>query len=107
MVCAAHHDPVAAIVLHSSPADIDTVIIDGVIRKHEGKLLDVNVNMGKEMWKGNGIDKDVLEWKEISRELVRRREVLQEKVKKIDMQAAKKDTMKAFYIDERIIVDRV
>lgn len=43
MYCAAQHDPVAAIVLHSSIRDVDTVIVDGIIRKRAGKLLPVNV----------------------------------------------------------------
>lgn len=33
MVFAASHDPVAAIVLHSSFRDVDTVIVDGIVRK--------------------------------------------------------------------------
>lgn len=32
-ICAAEHDPAAAIMLHSFPADIETVIVKGVIRK--------------------------------------------------------------------------
>lgn len=59
------------------------------------------------MWKGNGVDKDVLEWKDVSRELVRRREILQEKVEEIDMQAAKKGAMKAFHVNEKVFVDSV
>ena len=35
MVGAAQHDPVAAIILHSSPADIETVIVDGIVRKKD------------------------------------------------------------------------
>lgn len=38
MVCASQHDPVAAIILHSSPADLEMVIADGVLRKGDGKL---------------------------------------------------------------------
>lgn len=41
MVCGALEEPVAAIMLHSSPADVDTVIVDGIVRKEGGKLLDV------------------------------------------------------------------
>ncbi|KAM0280471.1 hypothetical protein ACHAQH_004050 [Verticillium albo-atrum] len=31
-------DPVAAVMLHASVADIDTVIVDGVVKKHRGRL---------------------------------------------------------------------
>lgn len=43
MIAAAQQDPVAAIVMHSSIRDIETVIIDGQIRKKDGKLLPVKV----------------------------------------------------------------
>lgn len=43
MYCAAQQDPVMAIVLHSSIRDVDTVIVDGIIRKRAGRLLPVDV----------------------------------------------------------------
>lgn len=43
MYCAAQQDPVLAIVLHSSIRDIDTVLVDGHVRKLNGKLLPVKV----------------------------------------------------------------
>lgn len=36
---AAHQDPVMAIVLHSGVGDIDTVVVDGKVRKRHGQLL--------------------------------------------------------------------
>ncbi|KAJ3542111.1 hypothetical protein NM208_g4271 [Fusarium decemcellulare] len=44
MVAAAHHNPVTAIVLHSSVRDVQTVIVDGVIRKDEFSLRRVKVS---------------------------------------------------------------
>lgn len=41
MLAAAHRDPVAAVVLHSSVRDVQTVIVDSVIMKLEGALIDV------------------------------------------------------------------
>lgn len=38
---AAQQDPVKAIVMHSSIADVEVVIVDGVVRKENGKLLTV------------------------------------------------------------------
>ena len=43
-VCAAEHDPVAAVVRHSSILDIEMAIVDGVIRKENGRLFPVTVN---------------------------------------------------------------
>jgi cytosine/adenosine deaminase-related metal-dependent hydrolase len=39
MICAAEQDPVAAVVKHSSIRDIETVVINGVVRKEAGRLL--------------------------------------------------------------------
>ncbi|KAH7124875.1 hypothetical protein B0J13DRAFT_598940 [Dactylonectria estremocensis] len=56
MVCSAQHDPVAAVVLHSGPADVECDIIDGKVGKKGGKLLPVKVEepakseVGKETW---------------------------------------------------------
>lgn len=59
MLAAAQHDPVAAIILHSSVRDVDTVIVDGVLRKHEGRLMPFQVNKEEQKdWKA--VSKDIL-----------------------------------------------
>lgn len=35
-------DPAAHVVLHSSPADVDTVILGGAVRKRAGRLTDLD-----------------------------------------------------------------
>jgi cytosine/adenosine deaminase-related metal-dependent hydrolase len=105
MVCAAQHDPVAAVVLHSSPSDIEMVIVDGVVRKQGGKLKTVDTKPGKEIWAGE--EKDSMEWKAISKTLVEKREALQEKLAKIDYEEARRGVIKAFHIDERNIVEKL
>ena len=72
MVAAAEHDAVAAILAHSSVRDVEAVVVDGVVRKEGGRLVDVEVK-GKR--KG---------WNEIAGELVEGRKVLQEKLGKLD-----------------------
>ncbi|KAJ5197862.1 uncharacterized protein N7498_006979 [Penicillium cinerascens] len=67
MVCASEQDPVAAIVLHSSVRDIDTVIVDGQIRKHHGKLSTVQINPSMS---GVTIAKQSVEWSQVAKELV-------------------------------------
>lgn len=101
MICAGVHDPVAAIILHSSPTDIDTVIIDGVIRKQDGKLLDVKLDKtGKE-----AAGKDSLSWKDVALNLIKTRERIQSETEKIDMKDAEKKVMEAFYISENDLGD--
>ena len=57
MVCAAAHDPVAAIVLHSSVRDVDTVIVDGIVRKESGKLGVVDVDKKGGSWKCSRVER--------------------------------------------------
>ncbi|KAJ7689797.1 hypothetical protein B0H17DRAFT_936852 [Mycena rosella] len=97
MVCAAAHDPVAAIVLHASVRDIDTVIVDGQIRKAGGKLKAVELaEEGK-----------LREWKDVATELLKSRERIEEEAGKLDMEAARKGTMAAFHIDPANILDHL
>lgn len=105
MICAAEHNPVAAIVLHSSPADIEMVIVNGIVRKSDSMLKSVDLSAGKEIWTDvNGAG--VAQWKDIARKLVERRKVMQAKVEKLDMEGAKRGMIQAFYIDESKIVDK-
>ncbi|KAJ5930561.1 hypothetical protein N7466_006054 [Penicillium verhagenii] len=43
MVCAAEEDPLAAVLLHANVGDIEVVIVDGVVRKECGELVDVQL----------------------------------------------------------------
>jgi hypothetical protein len=67
MVCASEQDPVAAIVLHSSVRDVDMVIVDGRIRKREGRLCPVGIYPTQ---KGVTIPRQTVEWKQVAKELV-------------------------------------
>lgn len=99
MICAAQHDPVTAVVMHSSIRDVETVILDGIIRKIKGELLAVQVDPGA------GIDKQTLEWSEIGIELLKSRQKIQEKVNKIDYSKVRVSMIKAIAIDESTISD--
>lgn len=65
MVCAAEENPLAAVLLHASVRDIDTVIIDGIIRKENKKLCQINI-----LAEPNGKEKSELSWREVSRSLL-------------------------------------
>lgn len=101
MICGGVHDPVAAIILHSSPADIDTVIVDGIVRKRGGKLVSTVLDEGGKAVAG----KESLVWADVAKKLIQSREGLQREIDKIDMKAAEKGVMQAFHIDEADIVD--
>ena len=73
MLCAAQHDPVAALVFHSTVRDVDTVVIDGVVRKRAGKLVPVQVDGG------------TLEWHEVAVKTLETRARIQEKIDAVDL----------------------
>ena len=101
MVCGAIHDPVAAIIQHSSPADVDTVIIDGVVRKQSGKLVDIDLDArGKQM-----AGKDILSWKDVSQNLLKSRERIQTEAEKIDYADGQKKVMQVFHMSEDDFAD--
>ncbi|CAI6339473.1 unnamed protein product [Periconia digitata] len=100
MVGAAQHDPVAAIILHSSPADIEMVIVDGIVRKRDGRLLPVDVgDVGKEARQIVG--KETLEWNEIAKRLVSSRKVIDSKTKDVDVEAGIRTLRKMWHISDR------
>jgi hypothetical protein len=101
MVAAAQHDPVASIILHSTPADIDTVIVDGIIRKEGGKLLPVSVDGAARQVTGETI----LDWTTVARKVVSSRANMQEEIDKIEFVEASNALHKLFYVDESRIVD--
>jgi cytosine/adenosine deaminase-related metal-dependent hydrolase len=101
MVAAAQHDPVASIILHSTSADIDTVIVDGIIRKKDGKLLHMYVDEAARQVTGE----TVLDWTTIARKVVSSRAKMQEEMDQIDFAEASSTLHKLFHVDESRIVD--
>ncbi len=107
MYCAAQTDPVSAIVLHSAPGDLEYVIVDGVVRKKDGKLSTVTFEEGREWWVQEGENRDSVEWREVATELLKRREGIQIKFDTIDWEEARKGVIEGFHIDDKKIVDSV
>ncbi|GFP56940.1 5-methylthioadenosine/S-adenosylhomocysteine deaminase [Trichoderma asperellum] len=104
MVCAAEEDPVAAIVLHSSIADIETVIVNGRIVKQQGSLVPVELDLSLSDFKPA---KTRLEWSDVAKELLQSRQRVIEAGKKSwggDLEKALGGVMKAFYIDPSNVV---
>ncbi|KAF7294535.1 5-methylthioadenosine/S-adenosylhomocysteine deaminase n1 [Mycena indigotica] len=93
-ICAAEHDPVAAIVMHASVRDIETVIVDGKIRKRGGKLLAVQGPAGEN-----------LQWKTVARKLMESRLRIEAEYRKIDMKSATTRIMEVFQMKSENFVD--
>jgi cytosine/adenosine deaminase-related metal-dependent hydrolase len=103
MICAAQHDPISAIVLHSAPADIDTVIVDGTIRKMDGKIMPMDVDTYASS--KTGVDR--LSWIKIAEALVASREKIQKKTQNIDYTKVQEATVSMLQLDLSKIVDTV
>ena len=103
MVAAAQHDPVAAVVMHSQPGDIEYVIVDGVLRKSAGKL--VNVDVDKRVQEHT--DQLKLSWEDVAGQVIKRRAVLQKKIEQIDMKAATEELIDQWYLDRSKLVDKL
>lgn len=101
MVAAAQHDPVAAVILHSTPADIDAVIVDGIVRKANGKLLSVTVDAAAREATGEA----ALDWTTVAKRVVSSRARMQKEMDKMDFEQTSDALFKVFHIDETRIVD--
>ena len=91
MMCAAEENPLAAILLHASVRDIDTVIVDGVVRKRGGKVCDIGILEGLD---GHAARK--MEWPGIVNELRSSTQRIKQRGEHQDLQAAKSALLKIF-----------
>ncbi|RAL01340.1 Metallo-dependent hydrolase [Aspergillus ibericus CBS 121593] len=81
MICASEQYPVAAIVLHSSVRDIDTVIVDGQIRKRDGKLVPVEINPSFSEVK---VPKQTADWGSVAQQLIASRDRVEDAMVKAE-----------------------
>ncbi|KAF4444152.1 hypothetical protein F53441_11210 [Fusarium austroafricanum] len=72
MVCAAEEDPIGAIILHSSPSDINAVIVDGQFRKRDGRLESSKLDLA--LIPELKYEKTELEWSDVAKELLESRQ---------------------------------
>lgn len=100
MICAAVHDPVVAVARFASVRDIDTVIVDGIIRKQGGYLLPVTADEGSAVAAGSEI-----KWEDVARQLVQSRKAVQEKVEKASSDAAMGLLKGMMQVDDNDLVD--
>lgn len=105
MLAAAEEDPVAAVVIHSNPGDIDTVIIDGVVRKEGGKLVDVSVVPAPNVAKSLITPGTKITWKEVARKVLESRKTLLEREKGIDFNTAEDTTIDGYYLNRKALLE--
>ncbi|KAF5972892.1 5-methylthioadenosine s-adenosylhomocysteine deaminase [Fusarium coicis] len=71
MICAAEEDPIAAIILHSAPSDIDAVIVDGQFRKRNGQLAATKLDL--KLMPNMKHEKSDVQWRDVATELLKSR----------------------------------
>ncbi|KAK1673611.1 amidohydrolase [Colletotrichum godetiae] len=106
MLPAAEEDPIAAVVLHSSERDVETVIIGGVIRKENSKLLSVTVTGEVEGASDLGLHGKSIAWKDVAKNLVHSRKRLNRKAEGIDMKAVEEKIMDDFYMNRKGMLEQ-
>lgn len=105
MICGAQQDPITAIVMHSTPADVVLTMVDGIIRKRDGQLEPVQPE-------GSSasifpISSPPVRWREVAERLLDTRATLKAKIDQIDLVEAKEGALKAFGYDSSKIVNSV
>lgn len=106
MLCAAQQDPVTAIVRHSTIRDVDTVIIDGVPRKRNGVLLDVNTNIDEKAFTppASVSPGSLISWRDTALALIESRAKVTQRIDALNMDAGAQGVMKAFKIEESRLI---
>jgi hypothetical protein len=100
MLAVSERDPVAAIVMHSSPKDVRTVIVDGIIRKQDGQLLPVRVPQGIGSDAETG---STYSWEDVIKEVAKGMHTLDAlKMASCDPKIAREGLIKAFHIDPKM-----
>ncbi|KAJ9603640.1 hypothetical protein H2200_011826 [Cladophialophora chaetospira] len=105
MICGAQHDPITAIVMHSTPGDIVMTFVDGILRKDAGKLLPMQIT--SEDAEVVGVKDTMISWSDVTRNLLKTQESVQARLKKLDLEAAKKDACTALGMDTSIITSKL
>jgi len=105
MICGAQLDPITAIVMHSTPGDIEMTFVDGILRKKDGRILPVSIST--EDSKVAGVDAATLGWSDVGKNLLETQNSLKDKIKEINPLAAKEKALAAFGMDPSMITTQV
>ncbi|KXJ88075.1 amidohydrolase [Microdochium bolleyi] len=110
MLAAAVENPIAAIVLHSCPADISMVVVDGIVRKEDARLVDLVVAPA-ESAPHQTVNRGAVEpgtrltWKDVATEVIDSRLKLKEKTRGLDFKAAEDLVVDAFHWDRKSLLE--
>lgn len=95
MSCVADSDPLTAVLRHSDVGDIEAVMIDGIWRKKEGKLLPINIEDTGE----------TVTWQQVREHLKESQRQISERQRGLNMQKAEEALIGMFRIDRANLID--
>ncbi|EXJ89452.1 hypothetical protein A1O3_02519 [Capronia epimyces CBS 606.96] len=107
MICAAQHNPLAAVVMHASVRDVDTVIVDGQIRKENGRLLPCELDPGLVSGSRSGSEQVTWTWADIAAQLLKSQGRVQRENEKVDMTNMLDRVIEAHKVDPNSVVDSI
>ncbi|KAJ5170038.1 Amidohydrolase 1 [Penicillium coprophilum] len=107
MWAAAQEDPVSAIVLHSSERDVETVIVDGVVRKEGGKLLPVSIATAPAPAVRFTLGRRQVEWIDVMTEVLESRKRIKAKAQGIDFKLAEEAVIDGFHMDRNTLMEAI
>ena len=99
MACAVEEDPLVAVVRHAGTREVEMVVVDGVVRKERGSLVDVDLEQEVGAWEGReavesaAVDGRRLDWAGIMEQLSRSRGEIQRRIERCDIEKARKMTL--------------
>jgi cytosine/adenosine deaminase-related metal-dependent hydrolase len=96
MLSAVEYDHLVAIIRFSEAADIETVIVDVIIRKQGGKLVDVETRNS---------DGSFTPWQDVARRVKQSQEGIQGRINKLNIKKGKEALFETFRTDEATLVD--
>ncbi|EWY79603.1 hypothetical protein FOYG_17238 [Fusarium oxysporum NRRL 32931] len=96
MLSAAEYDPVVAIVRFSEAADIDTVIVDGIVRKRGGRLVDVKSSRTKGM---------IMPWQKVAQQVRQSQREIQARIDGLNIEKGKETLFNTFHTDGSTLAD--
>ncbi len=96
----AQYDPVGAIIVHSTQKDIELVMVDGIIRKEHGRLVDVKTSAQSTPWLEG--EKEILSWSAVSKKMVEKSKLIHEREGDFDLGQIKEQMIDLLKLRPRI-----
>lgn len=107
MLAVAQEDPISAIVLHSSERDVETVIVDGIVRKEEGTLLPVSIADVPAPLPRSILARTQIKWIDVMNGVLDSRERIKDKAQGMDFKVAEERIIDTFHMNRNTMHETI